>query len=136
MSDVDDITALLYRYARAVDTKNWELYKSVFTEEAVIDYSSATPIVGSPEEVANMLREGFAVIPWSVHYITSVEVLESTDDTARVLDMFYNPMQLPGMSDPSTYCGYYHHEMVRTPDGWRSRSLREDNLWLVNPPTG
>jgi len=63
MSDVDEITALLYRYARAVDTKNWELYKSVFTEDAVIDYSSATPIFGSPEEVANMLREGFALIP-------------------------------------------------------------------------
>jgi hypothetical protein len=83
-----------------------------------------------------MLREGFAVIPWSVHYISNVEVLESTDGTARVLDMFYNPMQLPGMSEPSTCGGYYPHEMVRTPDGWRSRSLREDNLWFVNPPTG
>jgi hypothetical protein len=71
-----------------------------------------------------------------MHYITSVEILESTDDTARVLAMFYNSMQLPGMSELSTCGGYYHHEMVRTPDGWRSRSLREDNLWLVNPPTG
>jgi ketosteroid isomerase-like protein len=133
-SDGEEIRALLYRYARAVDTKDWDLYRSVFTDDAVIDYSSATPIVGSPREVADMLRDGFAMIPWSMHYITNVEVLESDGDTARVIAMFYNPMQLPGMSELSCCGGYYHHEMVRTPDGWRSRSLREDNLWFVNKP--
>ena len=34
-----------------------------------------------------------------------------------------------------SYCGgYYHHELVRTGDGWRSRSLREDNVWFINAP--
>jgi hypothetical protein len=42
--------------------------------------------------------------------------------------MFYNPMQLPGMSDLSYCGGYYHHELVRTPDGWRSRQLREERV--------
>jgi hypothetical protein len=49
--------------------------------------------------------------------------------------MFYNPMRLPGMSELSYWGGYYHHEMVRTPDGWRSRNLREENVWFVNSPT-
>ena len=49
--------------------------------------------------------------------------------------MFYNPMQLPGMTEQSYCGGYYHHELVRTPDGWRSRSLREENAWFVNSPT-
>ncbi|WP_396911719.1 nuclear transport factor 2 family protein, partial [Mycolicibacterium sp.] len=39
MSEHSEISALLYRYARAVDSKDWELYRSVFTEDAVIDYS-------------------------------------------------------------------------------------------------
>jgi hypothetical protein len=25
--------------------------------------------------------------------------------------------------------GIYHHRMVRTPDGWRSRALREEIVW-------
>ena len=37
---------LLYRYARAVDTKDWDLYRSVFTDDAHIDYSSAGAVVG------------------------------------------------------------------------------------------
>jgi acyl-CoA reductase-like NAD-dependent aldehyde dehydrogenase len=37
-----------------------------------------------------------------------------------------------------SYCGgYYHHELVRRPGGWwRSRHLREENVWFVNSPTG
>lgn len=126
------ITALLNSYARAVDTKDWALYRSVFTEDAVIDYSSAGAIAGSRDEVADWLSAGFAAIGMSMHYITNIEPTID-GDTARVRAMFYNPMQLPGV-DGLSYCGgYYHHELVRSPDGWRSRSLREENVWFVNP---
>jgi len=134
ISDQLEITALLNRYARAVDGKDWELYRSVFADDAVIDYSSAGAIAGSRDEVADWLAQGFAAIPMSMHYITNVEILESTGDTARVRAMFYNPMQLPGMTELSYCGGYYHHDMVRTPDGWKSRNLREENLWFVNAP--
>lgn len=46
LADEQAISALLYRYARAVDTKDWALYRSVFTDDAVIDYTSAG---GSPD---------------------------------------------------------------------------------------
>ena len=36
-----DITALINRYAQAVDGKDWALYASCFTTDAEIDYSSA-----------------------------------------------------------------------------------------------
>ena len=54
------IAALLYRYARAVDTKDWELYRSVFTEDAVIDYSSAGIPAGSRDEIAEFLKSSSA----------------------------------------------------------------------------
>ncbi|OMC04931.1 hypothetical protein A5735_05760 [Mycolicibacter heraklionensis] len=130
------ISALLYRYARAVDTKDWALYRSVFTADAVIDYSSAGAICGPRDEVADWLETGFQAIPMSMHYITNVEVLEFTGDTALVRAMFYNPMQLPSMTELSYCGGYYHHELVRTGEGWRSAHLREENLWFTNPPVG
>ena len=133
MSDETAIAAMLYRYARAVDTKDWELYRSVFTDDATIDYSSAGFATGPVEEVVAQLSAGFGAIPWTMHYITNVEA-DVDGDTATVRAMFYNPMQLPGMSEQSSCGGYYFHEFVRTPDGWRSRSLREDNVWFVNAP--
>lgn len=134
ISDELEITALLNTYARAVDTKDWELYRSVFTDDAVIDYSSAGAIAGSRDEVTAWLSQGFGAIPWTMHYITNIEA-EIDGDSARVRAMFYNPMHLPGMAEISSCGGYYHHDLVRTPDGWRSRNLREENLWFTNAPT-
>lgn len=134
VSDQLEIAALLARYARAVDSKNWELYRSVFTDDAVIDYTSAGAIAGGRDEVADWLSNGFATIPWSMHYITNIEA-DVHGDAARVTAMFYNPMQLPGMTEPSFCGGYYHHELVRTSQGWRSRLLREENVWFRNGPT-
>jgi hypothetical protein len=61
---------------------------------------------------------------------------EADGDSATMRAMFYNPMRLPGISETSSYGGYYHHELVRTPDGWRGRHLRENNVWFVNRPGG
>lgn len=132
-SDEAEIARLLYQYARAVDTKDWELYRSVFTDDAHIDYSSAGAIVGSRDDVVDWFAANFSVIPWSMHYITNIES-DIDGDTATVRAMFYNPMQLPGMAEMSSCGGYYHHELVRMPDGWRSRRLREENVWFVGQP--
>jgi len=134
ISDELEIAALLSRYARAVDTKDWALYRSVFTDDAYVDYSSAGVIAGPRDEVADWLSQAFTAIAMSMHYITNVET-QIEGDTATVRAMFYNPFQLSGMSELSHCGGYYHHELVRTPDGWRSRSLREENAWFENAPT-
>lgn len=132
VADRLEIHELLARYARGVDTKDWDLYRSVFTEDAFIDYSSAGFAAGSREEVTTALEAGFGAIPWSQHYITNVEI-ELAGDQAHVRALFFNPMQLPGMAEHSSCGGYYHHDLVRTGDGWRSRRLVEENRWFVNP---
>ena len=133
-ADRAQIAALLYRYARAVDTKDWDLYRSVFTADAHIDYSSAGAAVGNLDEVVDWMAGNVGLLPWSMHYVTNVEIVDADGDTATVRAMFFNPMQLPGMAETSSCGGYYHHEMVRTSDGWRSRRLREENVWFVNRP--
>jgi ketosteroid isomerase-like protein len=135
MTDELAITRLLYRYARAVDTKDWELYRSVFTDDAVIDYSSNGIPAGSRDDIADFLAKGFTAIPMSMHYITNIEA-DVDGDTATVRAMFYNPTQLPGFSQLSYFGGYYFHDLVRTADGWCSRNLREEAVWSVNGPGG
>ena len=72
----------------------------MFTDDAHIDYSSAGAIAGSREQVADWLAQGFAAIPMSMHYITNIES-QIDGETAQVRAMFYNPMQLPGMTEPA-----------------------------------
>ena len=133
IADQLEITALLNAYARAVDGKDWATYRSLFTDDAHIDYSSAGAIAGGRDEVTEWLAKGFGQIPMSMHYITNIES-EIDGDTAHVRAMFYHPTQITGLAALSTFGGYYHHELVRTSDGWRSRHLREEMVWTANSP--
>lgn len=133
LSDTLEIHDLLARYARGVDTKDWVLWKNVFTPDAHLDYSSAGIPAGTRDTIAEIFEQGLSVVPMTQHFISNIEVdLQGDRATARA--MFYNPMQLPRLDDLSYCGGYYHHELVRTSDGWKSASLVEDNVWFVNRP--
>jgi 3-phenylpropionate/cinnamic acid dioxygenase small subunit len=133
LHDKIEIHELLARYARGVDTRDWELWKAVFTPDATIDYTSAGAVLGSRDEVAAWLEQGLGTVPMTQHFITNIEV-DLDGDRARARAMFYNPMLLPGMAEQSSCGGYYHHDLVRTPEGWKSERLVEQNVWFVNPP--
>jgi 3-phenylpropionate/cinnamic acid dioxygenase small subunit len=133
VQDKLEIYEQLARYARGVDTKDWDLWKSVFTPTAVLDYSSAGAPVGSPDEVATWLEQALKVVPMTQHFISNIEV-ELNGNKAKVRAMFYNPMQLPGMAEMSFCGGFYHHKFVQTAEGWKSEHLVEENVWFVNGP--
>lgn len=134
VSDKLEIAELLARYARAVDSKDWDLWRSVFTPEARVDYSSAGAAVGPRDEVAHWLEQALSAVPMTQHFISNIEI-DLDGDRATVRAMFYNPMQLPGMADLSYCGGYYHHDVVRTAEGWKSEKLVEENMWFANPLT-
>jgi hypothetical protein len=133
-ADILEIQQLLARYSRSLDTRDWELYRSVFTEDAYIDYAASGGATGQRDEVVEWLGKTLGTFQWSgMHYITNIEA-EVTGDSALVRAAVFNPMQFPGMKGLTYFGGYYHHDMVRTPEGWRSRNLREEVLWSANSP--
>ncbi len=132
--DTIEIQQLLARYSRSLDTRDWELYRSVFTEDAQIDYAASGGLTGRRDDVVEWLIKTLGTFEWSgMHYITNIEA-EVQGDSAQVRAAVFNPMQFPGMKGLTYFGGYYHHDMIRTPDGWRSRKLREEVLWSRNAP--
>jgi SnoaL-like domain len=134
VSDKLEIQELFSRYARGVDMKDWDVYRSVFTDDAFIDYSLSGVVAGPRDEVADWLEAGMAPMPWMQHFVTNFEIdLDGDRATARVY--FFNPMQLPALAEPSSCGGFYLHDLVRTADGWKSEKLVEHPMWFINPPT-
>lgn len=103
VQDKAEIVELMYRYARAIDTKDWALLNSVFTEDAHLDYSSVGYPPGPRDEVIALLRDALTQVPLTQHFVTNIEI-DLDGATAKVRAMFFNPMQLPGVSG-MTYCG-------------------------------
>jgi hypothetical protein len=128
ISDELEIASLLIRYARAVDSRDWDLYRSVFTDHATIDYSAVGVTVTALDDVADALAQFVAGQTMSMHYVMNVEC-EFDGDVARVQAMWLNAVVLKDESNVSQYGGRWHHELVRTDSGWCSRKLRLEVVW-------
>lgn len=127
ISDRLEIEAVLVRYTRAIDTGAWDVLDTVFTPDATIDYTESGGVADSYPAVKAWLAEVLpAFFPRRMHTLGQCEV-HVDGDTARVTAYFHNPMPLEDRL--VEIGGYYHHELVRTVDGWRSRRLREEVVW-------
>ena len=131
ISDRLEIEALLVRYTRAIDSGDWDLLDDVFTSEARIDYTATGGIAASYPEVKRWLAETLPIFPRRMHTLGQIEC-EVDGDEATVAAYFHNPMVLaqPDRAELLVELGgIYHHLLVRTTEGWRSRSLVEELVW-------
>jgi hypothetical protein len=133
LSDRADIEAALVRYTRAIDTGDWDRLDTVFLPEAQIDYTSTGGIAGGYGEVKAWLAEMLPIFPRRMHTLGQLDIDFADDaNSATVAAYFHNPMLLPdqdGSERLVEFGGIYHHEFVRTHEGWRSRRLLEELVW-------
>jgi hypothetical protein len=131
LSDREEIRDALIRYTRAIDTGAWDRLDEVFTADAEIDYTESGGISARYPEVKAWLAEVLpAFFPARMHTLGQVEIALAGDQ-AQVAAYFHNPMPTGEGEQQRVveFGGIYHHRMVRTPDGWRSRALREEIVW-------
>lgn len=135
LSDRHEIVDLITSYTRAVDTRSYDDLFALFTDDAVLDYST----VGGPVDVAAVvvpwIEAGLAGFDRFQHLIAQVAIDLGGDtggDTAQACAYFTNPMvsiSADGAERLWEMGGYYHHDLVRTAGGWRSRGLVEEMVW-------
>ncbi|WP_248959055.1 nuclear transport factor 2 family protein [Sphaerisporangium perillae] len=132
-----EMADVLARYAYAVDSGEWDRLDTVFTEDAIIDYTSAGGIKGTRREAQAWLADVLRRWPGRLHLIgaMSIRFEGENGDEALVVASFADTLapsreavaaDTPGLIQGG---GWYHHRMVRTPAGWRSRELVEEQTW-------
>lgn len=132
LSDRAEISDVLARYTLGVDAQDWDRLDTVFTPDAQIDYTESGGIAAAYPEVKEWLAANLPA--FSQHYLHTlgqVVVDFAGGDEASVTAYFHNPMRV-GEGEREKLVevgGIYHHQMVRTPDGWRSRRLHEEVVW-------
>jgi hypothetical protein len=131
ISDRMEIEALLTRYTRAIDTGEWDRLDQVFTPDAQIDYTATGGIAASYAEVKPWLAEMLPIFARRLHTLGQIDS-QVDGDRAAVAAYFDNPMVLvqpDGGERLVEFGGIYHHQLTRTPEGWRSHSLLEELVW-------
>lgn len=131
LSDRTEIRDLVTAYTRAVDTRSWDDLDEVFTEDAVLDYSSVGGPVTSLAEAKAWVEQGLRGFDRYQHVIGQVAIALDGDE-ATATAYLVNPMVARAPDGTETLWevgGYYHHDLVRTPNGWRSRRMVDDIVW-------
>ena len=130
ISDRLRIHDLLTVYAQAVDARDWDLIRTVFTKEAVLDYGVFGGPRGSVDEAVEWLAKTLARVPMTQHLITNVLVHLGTD-TAEVTSAVFNPLGTD--SEVVLVGGAYRDRVERTPDGWLIAERKAEFTWSNRP---
>jgi len=121
MSDRIEINDLLTRYAKAIDTQDYELLDTCFLPDADVDYVSSGGIAGKYPEVRAWLEKALAIFSVTIHSLSNSEI-ELDGDRATGRTLVTNPMCMQQGDEKQTIFTVYAHyedELVRTADGWR-----------------
>lgn len=135
ISDRLEIEGVLIRYTRGIDAGEWDLLDTVFTPDAEIDYTESGGIAETYPTVKPWLAEVLpAFFPKRMHSLAQIAITFPADraDEALATAYFHNPMPMDdgqGGTKVVEFGGLYHHTLVRTADGWRSRKLHEEIVW-------
>jgi SnoaL-like domain len=131
--DRAEIHDALMTYATGIDSRDWTLYRSLFTEEIDIDFSSWSGDPGGTMKADDWVAGVKAVISGfdGTQHLLANEVITLNGDEAVVVPYMqaHHYLNLDGEHHLQSIGGYYRHLMVRTIDGWKSRSCTLTITW-------
>ena len=134
--DRADIHDVQLRYAYGTDFRDWELFRSCFTDEVEVDFSEGfgQPVVRvkADDWVAGTAprMESFTA---TQHMMTNIAITFVGEDRATCRAYVRATHHLPnsmGDSDQTVF-GYYTNQFERTSDGWRIARLKLTSLWMT-----
>jgi hypothetical protein len=132
LSDRAEIAAVIVAYTRALDQQRWDDLDSVFTPDAHIDYSAFGGSQGSLAEAKAFLASHMGVFARTQHMLGLPDITVDGPKATAVTPC-HNPMVLAG--GQLMVCSlWYHHELVRTPAGWRIARLSEQRNFMTMLP--
>lgn len=136
ISDRLEIHDLIVEYADIIDSKQFDRLNEVFHEDAYIDYTAMGGIEGKLSEIKAFLSEVMPMFPATQHMISNFKITLD-GDRAHGRIMCLNPQQivLHDESVQTMFLGlWYVDEYVRTEQGWRILTRREEKSYDYNVP--
>ena len=133
LADRAEIQDVIVRYGWAIDTKDWALLDTCFTEDAEVDYSSNPGGKAGPyRQVRSWLEKMLSAFPVTQHLMSNIDVALD-GDRATVRTMVTNPQGAATREGALHFFvvgARYDDDFVRGPEGWRIAKRVETTLWF------
>lgn len=136
LRDRQAIAEVCYRYAFALDARDWAALQTCFTADATAYYRDQNPTHGYAA-IETRIRSALAPLSSTQHLIGNV-LVTLTLAGAEADSVCYLQAQhvRPGTDGGDTFviAGRYLDHFVRTPAGWRIAQRRLETIWTDGNP--
>jgi uncharacterized protein (TIGR02246 family) len=127
MGDVEAIKQLKARYFRTLDTKDWDGYRQVFTDDVVIDTTeSGGELITGADAFLAYLCHALAETT-TVHHGHMPEITLTSETAATGIWALHDIVIWPSGMRLDGF-GHYHETYVKNEKGWRIASSRLTRL--------
>ena len=130
--DETEIVRRVYEYAYGIDLRDWDLYRSIFTDRVTADFSSYNDRPAqtmSADDWVRSVRPLFTGLDASQHAMSN-PVVDLDGGHARCRMYMQAVHILADHPDPEfTIGGYYDDRLVRTADGWQIEAVTLTVWW-------
>ncbi|WNG90395.1 nuclear transport factor 2 family protein [Mycobacterium sp. ITM-2016-00317] len=120
--DRAQISDVLVRYATGIDSRDWPLFRTVFTEDCELDYGEIGTFVGA-DTVVQFMADTHQMAGHTLHRITN-QAVDVDGDTATARAYVDALIMAPDNASGVNAVGFYDDELSRTDTGWRIRRRR------------
>lgn len=127
LEDVEEIRALVGRYGRAVDDRDWESLAAQYTPDAFIDFTAGR--ARGRAAIIDHVRSRTAAYAASYHYPHSHEITLTGRDTATGLVCAHAELTIEG--DSVRVALRYHDDYRRVDGRWRFHERRMTVLYVL-----
>ncbi len=134
LADLEAIKQLKARYFRTMDTKDWDGFGDVFSEDCILQNGPVDqpPVIGRAAIVEYVSFHIQHMV--TVHHGHMPEIELSGDGTASGIWSMFDQLRTPDAWMDGF--GHYHEEYRRCEDGrWRITSTRLTRLWVRSSST-
>ncbi|MGV0743359.1 nuclear transport factor 2 family protein [Mycolicibacterium sp. XJ870] len=129
MTDREDITDVLVRYATGIDRRDWPLFRTVFTTDCTLDYGEIGTWSGV-DAVTDFMEQTHALAGHTLHRMSN-HVITVDGDTAAARTYVDALIMAQDNNSGVNAAGFYDDELVRTTDGWRIARRRFTSVRVV-----
>ena len=118
-ADKEQIAEVLIRYATGIDSKDWPLLRSCWTDEIDVDYQQLGHFT-SPDALTDVMRQLHENMGPTYHRLSNF-VISVKGDRATMRSYVHAVLMLQRDDDTNWVdaLGHYDDVFVRTADGWR-----------------
>jgi SnoaL-like protein len=141
--DRAEISEVVHRYAIGIDSRDWKLFRSIFTDEIEVWLGFATDAKPElrrrnadkfTEQAARVITQ-FAV---TQHFLTDYHIEVNRNDAVCVCYMQARHFNPDGKGGQTVWDigGYYTYHLTRSASGWKIPKYTLTLTWEENRPPG